>query len=411
MYPFKRRYLRIFIRMIDFIGERFFLQKKTPPPHFKSILIIRLDQIGDIVLSQPFITILKKNRPDAKLIFLTTPAGHEILGQLPDIDEFVIFDPGWFAVSSRDPFAVSSRDPQGRGISSIFTAVHRLTNQIRTFFSLVRCLKQIPADVIVDLRGDFRHILAARLAKPKSWLLSYGSTGGEFLLDCVACHSEPAGRRIPSLPPHAIDRNMNLLNYLNVQIDSREMPSLSPHIASSPLSSSFLQSKKEGRWIALHMSATTPSKLWPLSHWKGLIDQMIADPDIHFFLIGDKKASDLFQKIGGRFDPSTMSRFTNLCGKLLLSQLGTFLKMCDLLISVDSAPVHIASAHGVKTIVLFSGTTEPDIWKPLNPNAKMLTYAVSCAPCHERICPKEKHLCMEELTPQRVYSEAQAILS
>ncbi len=405
---------------MDLIGRRFFHRNKTPCPDFKTILVIRLDQIGDIVLSQPFLTALKKKRSDAKIIFLTTPAGHEILGQLPDIDEFVIFQPAWFALSlsSRDP-ALSSRDPKGRGISPIF-------RQIVSFFSLLRCLKRISADAIIDLRGDFRHILAARIAKPKSWLLSYGNTGGGFLLNCEAshsepearhsepeaCHSEPEGRRISSSSLHAAQKNLYLLNYLFRHPEpgvsqAKDLPILSPKISSLPLS--FSLRKKEGRWIALHPGAATPSKLWPVSHWKKLIEKISVQEQIHFFFIGDQQTQGIAQKIFILSSEFAKNRMTDLCGKIPLSSLGTFLKMCDLLISVDSAPVHIAAAHGVKTIVLFSGTTEPEVWKPLNPNAEILTHRVTCSPCHEKTCPKERHFCMEELKPQWVYSEVQAL--
>jgi len=343
-------------------------------------------------LSQPFITTLKKSRPQTKIIFLTTPAGEELLRQLQDIDEFVIFNPGWFSLMSSQPPAFA----EGR------------LQLGSSFFSLIRCLRRHVCDVIVDLRGDFRHILAARIAQPRAWLLSYGTTGGGFLLDCEAMESEKV---------HAAQRNMGLLSSLLTNCHAEPSAtrgaatrgggrsiSLSPKISSSPLSPSlsFLRSKKENRWIAFHMGAKTPAKLWPISHWADLLRRLMTEKDLHFFMIGDAASHQIFQKLEQQMEPIEQQRITNLYEKLPLSQLGTFLRMCDLLVSVDSGPVHIAAAHGVKTIVLFSGTTEPEIWRPLSPKTTILNHVVSCSPCHQRACPQERHFCMEELTPDSV---------
>lgn len=387
MYPFKSRYLRLFISLIDRIGYRFFPRKKASCPDFKTILVIRLDQIGDIVMSQPFLTALKKNRPDAKIIFLTTPAGKELLGQLPDIDEFIL-------LSSQSPQNLSSRAPEGRGISF--------------FFSLIKCLRQISADVIIDLRGDFRHILAARIAQSRAWILSYGTTGGGFLLDGVA----PDRVAIDRQKKHAVQRNLDLLPYLGIpafagmtSIAGMTSNLLSSKISSAPLDSEIigLLPQKKEKWIALHMGAKTPAKLWPVSHWKELLAQLMAEKNLHFFVIGDRESHQIFQQLSSQMESNYADRITPLCEKLPLSQLGTFLQMCDLLISVDSGPVHIAAAHSVKTVVLFSGTTEPEVWRPWSPQAMVLNHHVNCSPCHEKVCPKERHFCMEGLTPHEVF--------
>lgn len=408
MYPFKSRYLRLLISLIDRFGYRFFPRKKTSCPDFKTILVIRLDQIGDIVMSQPFITALKKNRPETKITLLTTPAGKELLGQLPDIDEFIIFDPG----------AVEKPVSQRRFLALRHEWLRAWNDTLRAFFSLVRCLKRIPVDVIVDLRGDFRHILAARIAQPRAWLLSYGTTGGGFLLDGVA----PDSIEIEQQKKHAVQRNLDLLPYLRVQIPAGACPRprsgagmtkiagmtsnlLSSKISSAPLDSEIIGSlpQKKEKWIALHMGAKTAAKLWPVSHWKELLAQLMAEKNLHFFVIGDRESHQIFQQLSSQMESNYADRITPLCEKLRLSQVGTFLRLCDLFISVDSGPVHIAAAHSVKTMVLFSGTTEPEIWRPWSSQAMVLNHHVNCSPCHEKVCPKERHFCMEGLTPHDVF--------
>ncbi len=118
-----------------------------------------------------------------------------------------------------------------------------------------------------------------------------------------------------------------------------------------------------------------------------------------FFWIGDHAAG---QRVRALF---FTNHFINLCDKIPLSQLGTFLKMCDLLVSIDSGPIHVAAAHQIKTVVLFSGTNDVYEWGPIHENATILSYPVPCAPCHKVVCPKPKHECMLGITPQMVYQE------
>ena len=85
------------------------------------------------------------------------------------------------------------------------------------------------------------------------------------------------------------------------------------------------------------------------------------------------------------------------------------LRRCDLLVSTDSGPRHIAAAFDVSTVTLF-GPIDPAWSYNYASSAIDLYDALDCAPCGKRVCPLGHHLCMNQLTPDRVLHAVQALL-
>ena len=236
-YVFKKKSMHFLMTLIDGLGRLVFhFSKIGGPTEVKQILAIRLDHIGDVVLSEPFFNRLKFQYPGVKVTLLTSSAGEAVFRMLAAIDEIKILDVPWFQLEGR-------RAPS-----------------FKAWCSMIRRVKSIPADIIMDLRGDFRHITAAHLARPFAWIRSFGITGGGFLLN----EEIPYPARV-----HAAKRNMLFLRPEGPE----ETPILSSDIASEPLDrivKSLLLTKTRP-WVALHPGAGHAAKLWPAHQWAALL--------------------------------------------------------------------------------------------------------------------------------------------
>ena len=154
-YLFKSRWKRLLVAGFDALGGCVFKRKPGLPPHAPAAYtVIRLDHIGDAVLTEPFLRGLKDARRASRVVLAASSAAREIYASHPDVDEIAAFDAEWFR--PRPNFFRVWKD----------------------FFGLIKLLKTLPGEVIVDLRGDLRHILAARIARPRAWILGHGATGG-----------------------------------------------------------------------------------------------------------------------------------------------------------------------------------------------------------------------------------------
>ncbi len=183
------------------------------------------------------------------------------------------------------------------------------------------------------------------------------------------------------------------------------LPVLNEPIAGQPLNRRVtdLLPPKTGPWLAFHIGAGADSKRWPEAHWKSLAERVSRETAAHILWIGDRDADDRARIILSMLAPEDRSRSTVLCHLANLSELGTLLETCDLLVSHDSGPAHVAATRSLPTLVLFSGANDPDEWRPLNPRARLLTHPAPCAPCGLRVCSQPSHICMEGILPDAVF--------
>jgi lipopolysaccharide heptosyltransferase II len=99
---------------------------------------------------------------------------------------------------------------------------------------------------------------------------------------------------------------------------------------------------------------------------------------------------------------------TNYAGETTLGQFIELAAQCELFLSNDSGAMHIASALGVPTVVIF-GATDDIATGPTGPHARVVRQKVHCSPCLLRECPID-HRCMTRVSADRVVKEAMSLL-
>jgi heptosyltransferase-2 len=362
-YAFRRPHVSMLVGAVDAWGALWFSRpQRRRPENFDRIAVIRVDQIGDTVLTLPYLSALKARYPESKIVFITSSAGQAMLKGMADLCEVRVFDAPWFAGD--------------RGI-------------LQAMRDLRILLKEIQPDAVVDLRGDIRHLWSARQALPKAWIEGYGITGGGFLADYSP---EYSGLE------HAVVKNFAFMDVPAPQEPLR-IPST---LAGQPLTrrvSDMLVPAASRPWIAFHIGAGADSKRWSETHWKQFAERVSSETEAHIIWIGDRDADDRSRIILSLLNPSLRSRSTILCHALGLGELNTLLARCKALVTHDSGPAHIAAAIQLPTLILFSGANRVDEWRPLNSKAVILNEPVACSPCALKVCSQKTHLCMEAITP------------
>ena len=94
----------------------------------------------------------------------------------------------------------------------------------------------------------------------------------------------------------------------------------------------------------------------------------------------------------------------NLLGQTSLPLLIGAINRCERLVSTDSGPAHIAAALGDPTRIIWSGTSDPTIWKPRGPHVLHAQVHVPCEYCTEERCPLPEQICMTRLSVDQVAS-------
>jgi ADP-heptose:LPS heptosyltransferase len=160
----------------------------------------------------------------------------------------------------------------------------------------------------------------------------------------------------------------------------------------------------EGPWVVLHFPATWSAKAWPTRHWIRLAKELASRGLTRLELSwGPGEEAERDEILGAVGSPLRAMPATSL------PELARRLRACDLMITTDSGPRHIAVAMRTPTLTLF-GSTNPEGWHQPDPRHAILFHEVECRPCDLTRCVVPGHPCLDDLSPVRVCEEAMRML-
>jgi len=341
----------------------------------RRILLVKPSALGDVVHALPVVATLKRRYPDVPLDWLIEEEAAPLVLGHPAIAAFV--------VSGRRRWQRQLRSP------AQFSGALR---EIRAFVSEVRRRRY---DVVLDLQGLLKsalYVLAA--GTPVRVGLADGREGAPWVLT----HRVP----VPPQPVHAVERYLALAAAVDAPEAVREFTiPLGPD--DTDAAQRLLADLARPR-VVLHPAARWPTKLWEVDQWRDVAASLAAD-GAGVVLTGGPTDAPTSSAICEGLHPMPRS----LTGRLSLKQLAAVLRSADLMITVDSGPMHIAAALGTPVVALF-GPTDPSRTGPVGPG-RVLRRELPCSPCLERRCRiAETRRCMRDLDVTDVLAAARDLL-
>jgi lipopolysaccharide heptosyltransferase I len=331
-----------------------------PSLHVK-VLILKPSSLGDIIHALPVLRLIKQQRPHWKV--------------------------HWWIAEHFAPILEMDRD---------VAALHHFhRNGWGTIGGLWRGLRQLHQlrkehfDVVIDLQGLARSALF-------SWVANGSYTIGLHQhREGAAAFYDVAIER-PTLQTHAVDWCQKVLPALGLKSECKfEWIPSKPWIAKKIAGQGYLSSK---RWIALCPGARWPSKQWPLESFSRLMEEFNGDPQVHFVVVGGANDKSAGNQLG------VHKRCLDLTGQTTLPELVEWLRKCDVLVTNDTGPMHIAAAVGTSTVSLF-GPTDPHRTGPYQARKNVLHRTnLDCVPCFQRYCTRAvDRECLQEISPVQVF--------
>jgi len=358
--------------------------KKYPPLTPESIdprriLVIRLDLIGDLVLSMTIVRALKHTYPDAKIDLLALPSSAQVITGDPDLNKIITYDPNVW----RRPRALIQPLNWGK-------AYH--------VFSRLRAQRY---DIAVSAFGQWGGILAVASGATRRVGFGRESYPG-FMTDSV-----PGRHWHPGDHKHEVDYCLELARAAGARTNAADrIPYLYvDSLAQEQLTQLFEHEGivPEKPIIACHISSNNgQSKRWPNPYWATLIDKLIRGLNAQVILTGAPGDKSLIECVTQEMHEQAF----NLAGKTSLPQLVALLKRANMVISGDSGPMHIAEAVGTPLIAIH-GPTDPTLSGPISSKATVLHSDIWCSPCYNAKdtadCRFYTTQCMKNILPSQVY--------
>jgi ADP-heptose:LPS heptosyltransferase len=308
------------------------------------ILVVELWNIGDVVLATTALQALRARYPDAWIAFLGKRHAEEILRGSGLVDEIITYDFPW--TSETDKY-------------------QRSRYNRRELKELFRRLREEKYDLTVDCRMDFRSNFVTFATRARR-RLGYAFGGGTFLLTDA----------IPARPQseHKVRDWLTLMEALGSRTGSSRFTRgddgkpLTPKLTLLPEERQEAAAKLESLGIAprdlivaVHAGASHPDKRWPVENFAQVADALAESYGAKILVLVDPEGC------GARLPLKNDAIFVRAGLRDLMALIGS----CDLLLSNDGAPMHIADALGVPVTAVFTATN-PRWYGPSGKNQKVV---------------------------------------
>jgi heptosyltransferase-2 len=334
------------------------------------ILVIAPDWIGDPVMAQPLLQLLKRQHPDSPIDVLAPGWVAPVLRAMEEVDTVLTapFRHGALQLRERWRYA---RELKLRN----YFAAYVLPNTLK--FALIPWLAGIQRRV--GYKGESRYGLINVMhhddaQQPRAMVPFY-----------AALASEPA-----PLPPQDLPRPRLRVDAAQIQavLTKLNLRSDTPLIAFAP-GAEFGNAKR-----------------WPAAHFAQLAETILAEhTQAQIVLLGSGKDAEVCEQVR-----ALAPQAHNLAGKTSLDEAIALIAHASAMVSNDSGLLHVASALNRPVIAIY-GPTDPDHAPPFSDMAASLSLRLSCAPCKQRECPLGHHDCMNKLDSGMVWQPLKGMLA
>jgi len=335
-----------------------------------NILVIKMAALGDVILAIPSLRAIRARFPKAKIKVLVSVDNREVFANSPFVDDIIVCD-----------FKERDASPAG-------------------FLRVVKKLRAENFDMSIDFQNNKKsHMLAFLSCIPKR----YGYDNGKmsFLLNRKVKDS--------GFPVDPVEHQLKVLNLFGIYKLDKTLEIRSSgedeEWADNFLRSHWLKTGQKIVALNLGASAGWATKLWPPEYFADVCDRLAADLGVRVLLVGLEKERPLANK----FLKRVRCKPIDALGSTNILRLASLVKRCSLLLSSDSAPLHVAASVGTPIVALF-GPTDPR--RHLVPSEKprvVLRKVLKCGPCYHRHCNRRNN-CMRAIKPDEVYAEIAKLL-
>ncbi|MES2261585.1 MAG: lipopolysaccharide heptosyltransferase II [Pseudomonadota bacterium] len=152
------------------------------------------------------------------------------------------------------------------------------------------------------------------------------------------------------------------------------------------------------------------AKRWPPAHFGALAQAIVAAlPQAQVALLGSPKDREVCEQVVAAAGAAAEHMY-NLAGATSLAEAVALMARADGVVSNDSGLLHIASALNRPVIAIY-GPTDPDHAPPFSDLAASISLRLDCAPCRQRECPLGHQDCMQKIAPAQVWHTLQPMLA
>ena len=333
----------------------------------KNLLCIRLDTIGDVLMTTPAFRALKT--PDRRLTLLTSAAGAMIAPLIPELDQTIVYDSPWLKATA-------------------------LRETPQPEYEMINSLQKQQFD------GAIIFTVYSQNPLPSAFLCYMA----EIPLRLAHCHENPYQLLtdwIKDPEPdqgirHEVQRQLDLVTQIGATTENQRLSIRVEQQDRDRISHLLAKFDLPRRWVVMHTGATAPSRRYSISQFAEVADRLILQHDYSIIFTGTALELEIVAQIQATMQATSHS----LVCQLTLGEFAALIELAPVLISNNTAPVHLAAAIGTPVVDLYALTNPQHT--PWQVPHRLLFHDVPCKYCYKSICPEKHHNCLEQVTPETV---------
>ena len=322
----------------------------------EKILLIRLSSLGDIVLTTPAIRAIRAHYPNAYIAMLVAKQSADVLRQNPHLNEIIQFNR-------------SAKDKD--------------TGEMLRILRILRQRK-------FGLTFDFQR-------KLRTELLMYFSGASERVGKGVLCTL-----RVPEQgDKHATYHYFDLLHAAGIPAEDHR---LEIFLSNTERADACYTFEEKGISEIQLKVGLFPGAGWKLREWMperfaGIGDRLVEHYDAQVIIFGGPKEGELVHKVKNQMQCPSIP----FAGNLQIRQLAACIEKCDLFLTNDTGPMHLAAAVGTPTVALF-GPGNHKRFQPIGDFNTIIRHDVPCSPCKQFTNRCKDNICMKGITIDEVWN-------
>ncbi len=341
----------------------------------ENILCVRLDSLGDVLMTTPAIRAVKESAPGRRVTLLTSPSGAAAARLVPEIDAVIVYEAPWIkatgARQDAEPDLAMIRELSARRFDAavVFTVYSQ---------------NPLPAALLCYLAG-----IPLRLAHCRE--------NPYQLLTDWAKEREPE-----QYLRHEVRRQLDLVERVGFRTADDHLSIRVPAKAEARVSALLERIGVDPTrpWVVIHPGATAPARRYPPASYAQVARTLVEQEGWQVLFTGGQDEAALVEGIRDEMHAPSWS----LVNCLALEEMAALLAQAPLLISNNTGPVHMAAAVGTPVVDLYALTNPQHTpWRVPN---RVLFHDVACKDCYKSVCPLGHHNCLRLVQPQQVVQAA-----
>lgn len=350
----------------------------------KRVLAIRLDNLGDLLMTTPALVALRASLPQARITLLASRAGAALASHVPVVDEVLAFDAPWV---QRPAGVLEQALPLGQAEAELVQRLAAQRFDAAVIFTV--CTQSALPAALLCLQAGIPLRLAYSRENPY-----------ELLTDWIHDTEVPAdGMR------HEAQRQLDLVHHVGLQADAQRL--LFRYRVEEALDMRHKFERAGGDltrpYFVVHPGATAASRRWPAERFGQAAQALVDATGCQAVFSGGADEEPLVrQALAAMRDGGAGA--VSLNGQLALGELASLIAGAQVTLCNNSAPAHLAAALDAPVVVLYALTNPQHT--PWQARSRVLNHPVPCRHCLKSVCPERHHDCLERVAPQDVVQAA-----